>query len=315
MMNTSDYVSYTLLTVSTLEFFLLSADASVLQAVFALLTPPEVMLLRRVSHRIRAAVDFYSKRAWNLDSYLTRWFNPPVVHELYDRLDEHGALVSGSAVLRFLDRAPPYPNSDLDIFVPIAGLLDFGRWIQQRGYAYKPRADPPLLHFDVAALTLPSRWMVARKFTPPQYNTLMFPTLYEVFDFERTDVPVVPAGSVRPARVQIIAVEGDAREHVLTFHSMAPHTRLLRSPTNWKGSGLLRMGTHGFWTSGLMKLMKYHSTCAFVGEREYEEEWPYGGTLETFSTFGREVKRSYARGRIYIERVLSTGDGSAAGVP
>lgn len=29
-----------------------------------------------------------------------------------------------------------------------------------------------------------------------------------------------------------------------------------------------------------------YSACAFVADADYDELWPYGGTLETFSTFG-----------------------------
>ncbi|TFK85004.1 hypothetical protein K466DRAFT_601544 [Polyporus arcularius HHB13444] len=369
MVDPTEYVSFSILTVSPFELFLLTANACVLDVLFGLLDPHEVMRFHRVSQRTAAAVQFYMKRAWDLDTYLHRWFDPPLVHDFYDRLDENNAIVSGSAVLRFLQRAAPYPNSDLDVYVPLPGLLDMGRWLQQIGYRYKPRGGGPLLLFDVAALTLPSRWMVSRKNAPQSYNTLMFPTLYEVFDFERPEDPV-------RSRVQVIAVEGDPREHVLTFHSTVVmnfftgtyvaslfpmstfHAYIAwacrssgyadyRSTASWEAKyrkrgwrvvrhwqtadsenfgeldGLRTIADGNTWFLELTseedrkKVREERelqdlgfeivtaargptcvgtcmtiappftvSACAFVDDNEYDDEWPYGGTLETFATFG-----------------------------
>ncbi len=221
MIDPSEYASYTVLTVATFEFFLLSTDASILDAIFGFLPPDELVLLRRVSRRTAAAVDYYMTRAWNVSTFLAPWFHHPFISDFLEQIDQWNAVVSGSAALRFLDRSPPLPGSDLDIYVPLSGLLELGRWIQQHGYVYVPRGAGPLFYFDVAALTLPGRWMAKQKTNQPWYNVLGFSTVFEVFDFERTDIPPPSPHAVpqRRPKIQLIAVERDPREHLLTFHS------------------------------------------------------------------------------------------------
>lgn len=219
MTDRSEYAFFEVFTVSAFELFLLSADAQVLDALLGFLSPHYIVELHGLSRRTAAALQYYMRRVWDLDKFLLHWFAPAVVPDFYRNLDDCNAIVSGSAVLRFLQRAAPYPDSDLDIFVSLRGLLHLGRWLQHRaGYTYRPRGDGPLIFFDVAALTLPSRWMAAKRREPHGYATLMFSNMFEVFEFTKEDTVLARRGTA-PSTIQLVAVLGDPREHVLTFHS------------------------------------------------------------------------------------------------
>nr|VWP01283.1 Protein kinase domain-containing protein [Ganoderma boninense] len=196
--------------------FLYTVDRSCINSILGLLPVYQVFRMYRVSVRVSVAVHHYVRTTWTLDTFLDRWFGPDSSEDVMDKLDECGAIISGSTVLQFLSRLPPNPESDLDIFVPLTGLLEFGRWLQRTGYTYRPRGTSPMTFFDVAALTVPARWS-AGKHAPVTFDPLSFVQPFEVFDF--VDETERRLDRTRSERLQLVVILGDPRKHILTFHS------------------------------------------------------------------------------------------------
>ena len=216
MPNITQYVSFPLYRVSELELFLLIADPAIIDCLFGFIAAGDLFQLSSTSQRLHATVEFYIQRVWTHDTFFAPWFGGYNIGAAVRKIESCNAIVGGSAVLRFLMRQPPYEDSDMDIFVPLEHLLEFGRWIQSVGYAYKPRGFGIFTFFDVAALSLPGR-LNANVATEEGSDLLSFGVPFEVFDF--LNEGTVPQDSSRRRRIQVIAVAGDPKRIILSFHS------------------------------------------------------------------------------------------------
>lgn len=216
MVNITEYVSYPLYRVSELELFLLIADSAVIDCLFGFIAAGELFRLSSVSQRLHAVIEFYIQRVWTHEVFFEPWFGHHNVGRAVRKIHSCNAIVGGSSVLRFLLRQPPYENSDLDIFVPLEHLLEFGRWMQSVGYAYKPRGFGVFTFFDVAALSLPGR-LNANGSLAESHDPFSFEAPFEVFEFMNDGS--VPQDSIHRLRIQVIAVVGDPKQNILSFHS------------------------------------------------------------------------------------------------
>ena len=218
MVDVSQYASFTFADISPFEMFLYSATRDMVTTIFDHLPIYQVFRLYRLNVRIAVIVHHYARTTWSINDFLDKWFGLNSSDEVVDKLEECGAIISGSTVLQFLSRSPPDPNSDLDIYVPLTGLLEFGRWLQHMGYAYRPRGTSPFTFFDVAALTVPARWSSGKN-SSSTCDPLSFLDPFEIFDF--IDESDRRLSTSRSDRLQLVVVLGDPRKHVLTFHSSA----------------------------------------------------------------------------------------------
>ncbi|KAI0361336.1 hypothetical protein OH77DRAFT_1585452 [Trametes cingulata] len=215
------HVDFAFYDVSFFELFILTAEPTLLDRLLAYFGPHDIARVRALSRRSYYAMESYRQRAWNIDAFLSEWFTDLVLPQFYDKLDEFGAVVTGSSAIQFLARRPPIKGSDLDILVPYGAVLGFGRWFQRvAGYVYKPRGRGPYTSFDFAALSIPLR--IDHLAGGAQADDpLSFGAKFAVFDFFKHLGNGPGVDWTRAPRVQLIAVVGDVYEQVLSFHSTA----------------------------------------------------------------------------------------------
>ncbi|KAI0349445.1 hypothetical protein OH77DRAFT_1580380 [Trametes cingulata] len=195
--------------------FVLTADTDLIDYLFSYLEPDDIMRMFRLNLQLHYGMENYVRRAWDIHRFYAQWF--PCGVSAGEVLDRYGAIISGSAALRFMARQPRIPTSGLDIFVNIAGLLRLGRWLKVMGYVYRPRGHGPHL-FDIAALGVSIR-MQHRRVRSGTDAQVRFGSQFEVFDFYLDDPQIGWARGDR--HIQLIALEGSPYEHVLGFHSTA----------------------------------------------------------------------------------------------
>ena len=149
---TSLMSSYPVVRKSHFELFLLGSPEAVVDAFFKCWSPDLILRLRRLSSSAYLAVEAYILRAWSIHDTLTPWFFEP--QKFLKILDRCEGIVSGSAALLFLGREEFTP-SDLDVYVPLHGLLQMGRFLKGESFRYQATGGMHPL-FDVAAIGLSS---------------------------------------------------------------------------------------------------------------------------------------------------------------
>ncbi|CAL1699943.1 unnamed protein product [Somion occarium] len=106
--------------------------------VFAYCTPASLFRLARVCKAVHDAVKDYIQRAFNLNKLLSRFFIDPIA---FRRMQQStSTLISGSTALQFFDRSF-YPDSDLDLYVPMKFRLYVGQWLMGVGYTFVPNSS------------------------------------------------------------------------------------------------------------------------------------------------------------------------------
>ena len=205
--------------VSSFEIFLVVAEQELVDYLLSYVSPDDVARLRILSSRAYWSMESYIRRAWDIDHFLSTWFDFHLLPTVFKKLDECNAVISGSSALCFFARSDPYPGSDLDIFVPMATLLNFGSWLRQSaGYLYQPRRQGRYSHFDHAVLSIPLRLNHLRGDTS-QGDPLSFGSKFEVFDFYKPAAGEPSTEAEDLPHVQLIGVLGDPLQHIMSFHS------------------------------------------------------------------------------------------------
>ncbi|PIL33118.1 hypothetical protein GSI_04567 [Ganoderma sinense ZZ0214-1] len=208
---------------SPLELLLLGHDAKTVDFFFSSWTPDLIMKLRSLSSSLFFAVEAYASRKWNINTHLRRWFHD--VPDFLRKLTACDAVVSGSEAVSFFDRHS-FHGHDLDIYVPLHGLLPLGRYLKFYGFAYQATSRSHPL-FDAAAMMLPSS---LRYPLPPSAQSITHGQRSEGRHASRQDatytfatfnfVRSVGRNSVRGHHVQLIAVSCDPIEYIINnFHS------------------------------------------------------------------------------------------------
>ncbi|KAI9058881.1 hypothetical protein FKP32DRAFT_1680214 [Trametes sanguinea] len=204
---------------SNLEFFLVMADLDLIDRLFGFLGPDDIARLRRLNRRVYWSIESYSRRAWDIDHFLMKWFDRSVLVQFFDQLERCNAVISGSAALQFLSRKSPYPTSDLDIFLPMENASQFGKWLQEdAGYIFKPRSLGMSIHFDYEIWSMPLRYHLLPGESGMQ-SELSFGGKFDVFDFYKPAQGDAHHGAAERPHVQLIVVVGDPFKHILSFHS------------------------------------------------------------------------------------------------
>lgn len=110
-----------------------------LKSICNFLPPVSLVRLGRTCKQAKASVESYISLAFNFNKYLQRFFPEALVPEFRSLQARTTTLVSGTSALEFFDRSV-YEECNLELFTHSAHGLEVGRWLQQNGYTYKPRA-------------------------------------------------------------------------------------------------------------------------------------------------------------------------------
>ncbi len=134
------------------ERFLLGSPDEAVDAFLRSWSPDLILRLRVLNSSFFFAVEVYAARDWSIRSALRPWFpNGEVFMRL---LEQCGGVISGSVAVQFLGREAFTP-SNLDVYVPLRGLLRLGRYLEEENFEFQAAEDVHEL-FDVAALGLSS---------------------------------------------------------------------------------------------------------------------------------------------------------------
>lgn len=188
--------------ISLFEFVLTRTSVTFLREFFRVWPLSDILVLSATSFRMHYAVQTYKSVAWDIDSFLGRWFPRPVAFR--HLLRQCSAVVSGSQALQFFDRTE-YMDSDMDIFLRGAGVGRMSEWLKEVGYS------------------LPSRnyYLGSRKHIVHRYRNrrrYCSSAIQAVITFTRFDT--TPGGVVYPRRVQLVVVDMDPVKFILfDFHS------------------------------------------------------------------------------------------------
>ena len=88
-------------------------------------------------HALNIAVRDYLKGAFNILTYLFPYFPNPLSFRLLQR--STGTIISGSTALQFFDRSY-YPESGLDLYVPLCWRRQVGDYLLEQGYTFVPNS-------------------------------------------------------------------------------------------------------------------------------------------------------------------------------
>ncbi|KAF6765292.1 hypothetical protein DFP72DRAFT_870617 [Ephemerocybe angulata] len=183
--------------ISFLERFLLTSPLKLCHHILGFLSKPDLVSLGCSSSICKEFVDVYSRVAWNIDAYLTPWFDDPQIFR--SLMAFTGAVISGSQALRFFDRLPPDTCRDLDIFVRPAGAMSLTSRPSDIDETY------PIIT-DILSLSSTKRFCRGGGAQG----------IIAVFDFEKPQ----PEAGCPNLKVQIIVVAQHPVHHIVyNFHS------------------------------------------------------------------------------------------------
>ncbi len=197
------------------ERFLLGSSEAAVDGFLRSWPPDLIFRLRALNSSFFFAIEAYVTRAWSVESALRPWlWNSEGFMRV---LEWCGGVISGSVAVQFLGRQAFAPRN-LDVYVPLRGLLRLGRYLQEVHYVYEPTED---MHqfFDVAALTL-SSVLEARAALQPGHPASV-PTPVATFNFCRPKRFSWRLEDSLASHVQVVVTaELDPVQFILTsFHS------------------------------------------------------------------------------------------------
>lgn len=179
--------------------------------------------LRRTCKTAKCAIDDYVSRAYDINHFLSRFFEDPSSFRDLQALTD--AVISGSAALQFLDRTE-YIGSDLDIYVTKEHVLTVCNWLMDsserryRFYVPPGQAQMPLLA-AIQDIELRSRTvegmaqMRCIDDSASDQNIYNENKIWAVLDFVSRDA--VKQGE--PLQVQVIVTMHSPAASILNFHS------------------------------------------------------------------------------------------------
>lgn len=170
-----------------------------------------LIALGRVNHFLRGFILIYSQEAWSLDRHFAQWFPDPQSFRV--ALSESNAIVVGSQIVRFLDRAPS-TNQKIQILVPLSGFYLMGTWLGANGYTYKPEDGDYILFSNVAANLSQTAGLIIDGIVPKQ--SARIPSLLTSVTFARVNVI---RGCIVHDLIQLVAVSRNPIHHVLEFRT------------------------------------------------------------------------------------------------
>ncbi|TFK18559.1 hypothetical protein FA15DRAFT_660589 [Coprinopsis marcescibilis] len=183
---------------------------SVVRSFWCLLEPREITLFSVCNSTARSIVLDYVRRAWSVDTFLQLWFDKPRLFRY--RLGLSGGVISGSQVLRFMDRELPYPGSDLDILVRIGGAVELHECLVLFGYKRRgKRGDDDRDRYGCISRIFRKAAKAENRIKPEKNGIL------EVINYSKLRPNSVNQETLK---VQMIVVAQPPIQHImLTYHS------------------------------------------------------------------------------------------------
>ncbi|KDR81138.1 hypothetical protein GALMADRAFT_136184 [Galerina marginata CBS 339.88] len=183
---------------------------SLILRLFSFFDSDTIVLVGKVCVRLRAVYRWVCNQVWNPNRIYENWFAKSSKQFRY-QLHHTGAVVSGSVALQFFDRVH-YPDSDMDVFVRVAGAEQICHWIHRQGYRYGYE-----LTDTYYAEGIDSELKGAHEKCVTNSSSFENAVL-AVHNF--TKLVAWKDGSVNLMTVQVVVVDVDPIEHVLfDFHS------------------------------------------------------------------------------------------------
>lgn len=103
--------------------------------IFDALTPAELLRVSRTCKTARDAINWYIPYAFNVNPFISKYFTNPLSFRSLQR--RTATLISGSTALQFFNEVT-YPESDLDLYVPLENKEAVCRFVLQDGYEFNP---------------------------------------------------------------------------------------------------------------------------------------------------------------------------------
>ncbi|KAK7040370.1 hypothetical protein VNI00_009840 [Paramarasmius palmivorus] len=178
------------------------------------LPPQDLVTYAKVSKKARQVVyDFY-RRAYRVERILSRYFSPEEIQRF--RILQHaiGFIISGSSALTLFTRSPPYPDSDLDVYVDARWCALLLQFLESHGYAYEPimtaskRQSEDMYRTLDEAMNRPQEEENGHPGFFGSRSEYSTPGIREVFNFVRDG-----------KKIQVVACTATPVEVILGFHS------------------------------------------------------------------------------------------------
>lgn len=168
-----------------------------------------VLSFEAASRNTYYVVQAYRSQVWDLDHYFSRWFSNPITFR--HLLKTCNGVVSGSQALQFFDRTQ-YPESDMDIFLPLDGVKELGFWLQHdMGYRYS-ESKFRYSYFENTINTIEDSH---DGIIQPDHGT---PGILSVIELIRHDRQ--SSGSYIPRRIQLVVLNTNPTSFIVfKFHS------------------------------------------------------------------------------------------------
>ncbi|KAI0782597.1 hypothetical protein C8Q75DRAFT_504164 [Abortiporus biennis] len=103
--------------------------------IFWCLSPANLARVSSICRNANIAVKDYLSRVCNINKLLARYFPDPRAFRSLQATTN--TLIAGSTALQFFDRSV-YPESDLDLYVPLYFAKYVGTWLINNGYTFTP---------------------------------------------------------------------------------------------------------------------------------------------------------------------------------
>lgn len=170
--------------------------------IFFYASPGSLIRLSWTCRMCLAAVKSYLSRAYNINRHLSRFFPDPLAFRSLQA--KTGTLISGSSALQYFDRTF-YPESDLDIYIPMRFKAEVGEWLLSIGYNFIPNSTQKPSFQDA----------VTNPVTEDTYGSYSMRGVSVVFTFTKPS----HVDPTKELKVQAIVATVAPMEIILLFHS------------------------------------------------------------------------------------------------
>ncbi|THH12657.1 hypothetical protein EW146_g7487 [Bondarzewia mesenterica] len=187
------------------------SNPTIYDLIFAHSSPATIIRFSWTCTDALTAVHSYYRRAYNINRHLSHFFRDPEAFRVLQA--RTNTLISGSNALQFIDRTF-YPESDLDIYVPLRHSHEVADWLLGVGYVFRPHATQSedlaaaIRHMQVADAALEGGFASGYRMRG----------VVGVCDFlkRRDEESAVDA---QPLKIQVIVAARTPAEVVINFHS------------------------------------------------------------------------------------------------
>lgn len=183
-------------------------------SVFDAMSPAGLAKIKSLSRDHRELELRYERTTFSLHRLYGRFFDPSTVASFRKVQLDTEALVSGSAVVKFLSRSSFTP-SDLDVFSNLQHVVRLGRFLMDAGYVYVPMSTVVIGGVKISEqqhLDFEDAVRLESLKSSPNTGTLAdryeFTAIAGVFNFMKKDL-----------KVQLVACRNEPVEVVLGFYS------------------------------------------------------------------------------------------------